>query len=66
MQIAFTTFTVRKRFPLTISRGTTAETTNLWVRIEAEGIEGWGEPSRTSAIAVGLLAMKVSESTARS
>jgi len=45
MQIAFTTFTVRKRFPLTISRGTTAETTNLWVRIEAEGIEGWGEAS---------------------
>ncbi|GBC94059.1 L-Ala-D/L-Glu epimerase [bacterium HR15] len=45
MQIAFATFTVQKRFPLTISRGTTAQTTNVWVRIEAEGIEGWGEAS---------------------
>ncbi|MEN3001677.1 MAG: dipeptide epimerase [Armatimonadota bacterium] len=45
MQIAFATFTVHKRFPLTISRGTTAQTTNVWVRIEADGIEGWGEAS---------------------
>ncbi len=45
MQIAFATFTVKKRFPLTISRGTTAQTTNVWVRVEAEGVEGWGEAS---------------------
>jgi len=45
MHIAFTTFTVQKRFPLTISRGTTAQTTNVWVRIEADGVEGWGEAS---------------------
>ncbi len=45
MQIAFTTFTVQKRFPLTISRGTTAQTTNVWVRIQADEIEGWGEAS---------------------
>ncbi len=45
MQIGIETFTVHKRFPLTISRGTTATTTNLWVRIEQQGIEGWGEAS---------------------
>lgn len=45
MQLRFDTFTVNKRYPLTISRGTTAQTTNLWVRVESEGIEGWGEAS---------------------
>ncbi|HLO87553.1 MAG TPA: dipeptide epimerase [Nostocaceae cyanobacterium] len=38
-------FTVNKRFPLTISRGTTAQTTNIWVKIAEDGIEGWGEAS---------------------
>ncbi len=45
MQIRFEPFTVHKRVPLTISRGTSSGSTNLWVRIEAEGIEGWGEAS---------------------
>jgi L-alanine-DL-glutamate epimerase-like enolase superfamily enzyme len=45
MQIQLQTFTVHKRFALTISRGTTAQTTNLFVRIEHDGIEGWGEAS---------------------
>ncbi len=45
MQIFVENFTVNKRFPLTISRGTTAQTTNVWVRVEHEGIEGWGEAS---------------------
>ena len=45
MQINFQTFTVNKRFPLTISRGTTAQTTNIWLQITAEGITGWGEAS---------------------
>lgn len=45
MQIAVELFTIHKRFPLTISRGTTAETTNVWVRVEQDGIEGWGEAS---------------------
>ncbi len=45
MQVAYATFTVNKRYPLTISRGTTVQTQNLWVRIEADGIEGWGEAS---------------------
>ncbi|MEL6939985.1 MAG: dipeptide epimerase, partial [Cyanobacteria bacterium J06598_1] len=45
MQIHSEPFTVHKRVPLTISRGTTAGSTNLWLRIEAEGVEGWGEAS---------------------
>ncbi|WP_138504813.1 dipeptide epimerase [Nostoc sp. PA-18-2419] len=45
MQIHINLFTVNKRFPLTISRGTTAQTTNVWVRISEDGIEGWGEAS---------------------
>ena len=43
MEVTVIMFGVEKRFPLTISRGTTAKTTNLWVRLEQEGIEGWGE-----------------------
>lgn len=45
MQIRVLPFTIHKRFPLTISRGTTAQTTNLWVMIEQDGVEGWGEAS---------------------
>ena len=45
MQIDVEMFTVHKRFPLTISRGTTAQTTNVWVKISQDGIEGWGEAS---------------------
>jgi L-alanine-DL-glutamate epimerase-like enolase superfamily enzyme len=45
MQIKVESFTVNKRFPLTISRGTTTHTTNIWVRISHDGIEGWGEAS---------------------
>ncbi|MBD2022530.1 dipeptide epimerase [Leptolyngbya sp. FACHB-36] len=45
MQIRLQTFTVHKRFALTISRGTTAQTTNLWVEVEHDGIRGWGEAS---------------------
>ncbi|MGH1396796.1 MAG: dipeptide epimerase [Trichormus sp.] len=50
MQIEVHLFTVNKRFPLTISRGTTAKTTNVWVKIVSsnaseENIAGWGEAS---------------------
>lgn len=45
MQIQVHPFTVHKRVPLTISRGTTAASTNLWVIVEHEGIAGWGEAS---------------------
>ncbi|MGK7954111.1 MAG: dipeptide epimerase [Crocosphaera sp.] len=50
MRLTIQPFTVHKRFPLTISRGTTAENTNLWVKIAADGIEGWGEASPFSVI----------------
>ncbi|MEB3229515.1 MAG: dipeptide epimerase [Leptolyngbyaceae bacterium] len=45
MHLQVQPFTVHKRFALTISRGTTAHSTNLWVRLEHDGIEGWGEAS---------------------
>ena len=45
MHIRVESFTVNKRFALTISRGTTAQTTNVLVRVEQDGIEGWGEAS---------------------
>ncbi|NEO27621.1 MAG: dipeptide epimerase, partial [Kamptonema sp. SIO4C4] len=43
MKIIIQPFTVRKRFPLTISRGTATGNTNLWVKVQAEDVEGWGE-----------------------
>ena len=43
MELTYHPFTVHKRVPLTISRGTNAQSTNLWLKISAEGIEGWGE-----------------------
>ncbi|PPS45088.1 dipeptide epimerase [Chroococcidiopsis sp. TS-821] len=45
MRIELETFTINKRFPLTISRGTTAQTTNLWIKLEHDRIVGWGEAS---------------------
>ncbi|MGF1542149.1 MAG: dipeptide epimerase [Pleurocapsa sp.] len=43
MKLTVETFTVRKKFSLQISRGTTSESTNLWLRIQEDNIEGWGE-----------------------
>ena len=45
MKITVQPFTVHKKFALKISRGTTARSTNIWLRIEAEDLEGWGEAS---------------------
>jgi L-Ala-D/L-Glu epimerase len=45
MELTVETFTVHKKFALRISRGTTAESTNLWLRIQEEDLEGWGEAS---------------------
>jgi L-Ala-D/L-Glu epimerase len=56
MQVRLQTFTVNKRFALTISRGTTAQSTNLLVKIEHGGIEGWGE---ASPFAVGRSAQTI-------
>jgi L-Ala-D/L-Glu epimerase len=50
MQISLAPFTVNKRFPLTISRGTTAQTTNILVTIKHDEIEGWGEASPFSIV----------------
>ena len=50
MKLTVQTFTVNKRFALQISRGTTAQTTNIWLRIDQEEIEGWGEASPFSTI----------------
>lgn len=50
MQISLAPFTVNKRFPLTISRGTTAQTTNILVTIKHDEIGGWGEASPFSIV----------------
>ena len=52
MHLDFEEFTVNKRFPLTISRGTTAQTTNIWLRVREEGIEGWGEATPFSVVKI--------------
>lgn len=51
MRLTLETFTVHKRFALTISRGTATENTNIWLKIQAEGVEGWGEASPFSLLA---------------
>jgi muconate cycloisomerase len=43
MDIRIELFTVHKRFPLTISRGTATHNTNVWVVVTQDGFEGWGE-----------------------
>ena len=50
MKITVATFTVHKKFALQISRGTTSETTNIWLKITADGIEGWGEATPFSVV----------------
>ena len=48
MQLKTETFTIHKKFALQISRGTTAESTNIWLKIIQDNIEGWGEASAFS------------------
>ena len=45
MELTAQTFTVHKKFPLQISRGTITKNTNIWVKIREGDIEGWGEAS---------------------
>jgi L-alanine-DL-glutamate epimerase-like enolase superfamily enzyme len=45
MDLSIETFTVHKKFSLQISRGITAKTTNIWLRIQQDDIEAWGEAS---------------------
>ncbi|WP_013320278.1 dipeptide epimerase [Gloeothece verrucosa] len=53
MELSVQPFTVHKRFPLTISRGTSSQNTNLWVRIKDQEIEGWGEATPFSVTTEG-------------
>ena len=55
MRFAIDTFTVHKRFPLTISRGTTTQSTNICLRILQDGIEGYGEASPFSVVGTEAL-----------
>ena len=53
MQVSVQPFSVHKRVPLTISRGTSAGSTNLWVRVQADDVEGWGEAAPFSLGSLG-------------
>jgi L-alanine-DL-glutamate epimerase-like enolase superfamily enzyme len=48
MNIQVQRFTVAKRYPLTISRGTSAGSENLLVTVEHDGVKGIGEMAPTS------------------
>lgn len=65
MHIAIEIFTVDKRFALTISRGTTSQTKNVWVRVSHDGIEGWGEASPFSIGEQGQSTDKIIEALQR-
>jgi L-alanine-DL-glutamate epimerase-like enolase superfamily enzyme len=67
MEVSITPVTVHKRVPLRISRGTSTGSTNLWLRLRQDGIEGWGEATpfsigdqtqTTAAIAADLNAVR--------
>ncbi len=53
MELKTQPFTVHKDVPLAISRGTSASNTNLWLRLRADGIEGWGEATPFSLVREG-------------
>lgn len=48
MQISLRPFSLTKRTPLTISRGTSAGTVNVLVEVAHEGVVGWGEMAPSS------------------
>jgi len=43
MKVSFYKVLLKKRFPLAISRGVHGDTYNVFVRVEKDGIVGWGE-----------------------
>lgn len=45
MQLSAEFFKIHKKIPLTISRGTVASSANLWIKVESDGVQGWGEAS---------------------
>ena len=60
MNIRVESFRVTKRYPLTISRGTSAGSENLLVMVEHEGIVGMGEMAPTSGGAIAETAVTAS------
>lgn len=61
MHIELETFTINKLFPLAISRGTTSQTTNLWLKLHHEGITGWGEASPFGMDGIQYTAIELQE-----
>jgi len=43
MKISYHKILLQKRFPLAISRGLHGDTYNVFVKVEKDGIIGWGE-----------------------
>ena len=43
MKVTFHKVLLKKRFPLAISRGVHGDTYNVFVRVEKDGVVGWGE-----------------------
>jgi L-alanine-DL-glutamate epimerase-like enolase superfamily enzyme len=43
MKMNWETFRVRLEYPFTISRSTRDVEELVWVRVESDGVEGWGE-----------------------
>jgi L-alanine-DL-glutamate epimerase-like enolase superfamily enzyme len=43
MKVTFHKILIKKRFPLAISRGVHGDTYNVFIRVEKDGIVGWGE-----------------------
>ena len=64
MQVEFRTLFLRKRFPLTISRGIIRGSENLFVGITKDNITGWGElsPGKTEGAATAQSAQEHLES----
>lgn len=48
MRVAWETHTVRTADPFRISRGVQTREERVWLRLEADGVEGWGEAAPSS------------------
>jgi len=43
MKLSWETFTIRSKHPFRISRSVKQDVERVWVRVQADGLEGWGE-----------------------
>jgi len=43
MRLSWETFTIRSKHPFRISRSVKQDVERVWVRVQADGLEGWGE-----------------------